>query len=115
MGRFGRPGHFTKRALGHDQVLARTRFASAEARLLAAKSSTEANVPWTRLAGPRRPKITDIPVRVAHGGARPTRLEGGGFGGMLPGTSMRLRALEFILEPADFEYYNITIILIVLV
>jgi hypothetical protein len=25
-GRFGRPGHFTKRALGHDQVLAQTRF-----------------------------------------------------------------------------------------
>jgi hypothetical protein len=76
-GRFGRPGHITKRALEHDQVLARTRFASADARLLAAKSARETQVPWTRLAGPRRllpgpAKITDIPVRAAHGGARPT-------------------------------------------
>jgi hypothetical protein len=54
-GRFGRPGHFTKRALGHDQVLARTRVASSDARLLAAKSARETQVPWTRLAGPRRP------------------------------------------------------------
>jgi hypothetical protein len=101
-GRFGRPGHFTKRALGHDQVLARTRFASADARLLAAKSIRETQVPWTRLAGPRRPlpgpaKITDIPVRAAHGGARPTRMTAIG-GDMLPGTRMRPRALESTLE-----------------
>jgi hypothetical protein len=74
-GRFGRPGHFTKRALGHDQVFARTRFASAKARLLATKSERETEVPWTRLAGPRRPlpgpsgpaKITDARPTVARG------------------------------------------------
>ncbi len=62
-------------ALGHDRVLARSRFASADARLLAAKSARETQVPWTRLAGPRRllggpsgpAEITDIPVRAAHG------------------------------------------------
>ncbi len=53
---------------GPLDILARTRFASADARLLAAKSGRE-----TRLAGPHPcGNITDIPVRAAHGGARPT-------------------------------------------
>jgi hypothetical protein len=57
-----------------------------------------------RSLGPLGPsKITDIPVRAAHGahGPRMTAI-GGRWASMPPDTNMRPRALVCILEPADF-------------
>jgi hypothetical protein len=77
------PGGFGPGGLGTLPNGPRTspeRFASAEARLLAAKYARKTQVPSTRLASPWRPlpgpsglaKTADIPVRAAHRGARPT-------------------------------------------
>ncbi len=72
----GTQGGRLRRALGHDQVLARR--ATHDARLLAAMSARDASAMdaargSTAAApgalGPR--KKTNVPVRAAHGGARP--------------------------------------------